>query len=655
MKKEISVLGPIEWPPLAAGARRVLAVLTLRPGGLVRVDEILDAMWGTAPPKTARKVVQNHVVRLRTMLGDDAVATEPGGYRLLVPTDVPRFEHLARVDPERALDLWRGDPWPELDDWPRAAPERVRLVEIKLAAEERAVERRLDVADAQRLVDELPLRERRWAILMRALYASGRQADALRAAHRCRLLLREELGLDPGPELRELEAAIARQELDPRRGVAATTLDASEARRLGLDAHGRGDHVLAIQWLHMAGDDPRPKLALAHAAFAAGDWRLGLRTVREVAERAVVTTDAQLGVDAMVCLVTARGPSITIEAVADVHRLIESLAADFDDDQRLCMVSCDALMHSYTRVRRRPIGELDASATSPVTRTLVTLARLASLGRPHDAERRLAVATEITACGDREVDRYALLFGQHATLWSLLELGDARHEAARQQLLARAAESRHAIDRANAACWSARGLLDGDLALAEREAAEWLGPLAVHEGPGLAATIHPAFVFTVRWMQGRLDEVIPTVEAAAEAMPDVPTWRSALAMAYADAGRHDEARRLLTDFLSEDMDLEVGYGLWSATVFHLVNAAVAVGATDAIRRLSEVLEPIADRHAFYTSHHLGSFRHHLGSLRAAAGDAERARGDFEAAVSAHEALGSRWWAARSRTCLAAVS
>ena len=654
--QQVSVLGAIDIDGLPKAARRLLAVLALRAGRLVRIDEAIDALWGDQPPPTARKSLQNQVVRLRQRLGPDAITTEPDGYRLLAPTDAPEFERLARTSPETALAMWRGDPFPELDDWLPAAAERSRLIEINLSSQEAAAERRLDVAEAQRLVDEQPLRERRWCVLLRALYDDGRQADALRAAQRARAVLGE-LGLEPGPELRAVEAAIARH--DSEAAPHPPAVAAADSLRFGREAHAAGDHMLAMQWLRFAGPGAEARLGLARAAFAAGDSATGLEAIGEVVDRAVVVGDAATALEALVSLTAGRGPSVMTPAIAQLFERVDLLADALDGDQRATLAACRAFASAYSVGREQLAVYIDRAhcgqPASARTTTLVQLCDVLALDRPHDAERRLAAASGIDECGDPDLDQRAAFLGRHGVLWSLLELGEPTHVRARTDLLTAAAATRHAVDRAGAAVWGSDCMVAGDVAGAERDAIEWLGPLASHEGPGVAMQVHVSYLFTIRWMQGRLPELIPMLEVGAAAMPTVPTWRSALAMAYATAGRLDDAGPLLDDFVRDGrLDLDVGFGLWSATVFHLVNAALALDSNSAIDLLIEEITPIPSRHAFYGCHHLGVFAHHLGALHAARGEPTMARDHLRAAVAAHESLGSRWWTARSRGTLAAL-
>ncbi|MGY1741226.1 MULTISPECIES: BTAD domain-containing putative transcriptional regulator [unclassified Blastococcus] len=249
------VLGPLEVTgpdgrPLDVGGAKPRALLTLllsEPGRAVGLDRIVSALWGDEPPPTVTGTLQAYVSHLRRVLEPDrgprqppeVLLTRPPGYLIQVgpeQLDSLRFATLledgdravAAGQPERgvalldeALELWRGEPLAELGDQPAAATDRLRLTELYVRARERRCDALLAagrpeaaVPDLQRLVAEHPLRERLWARLVTALYAADRQADALDALRRCAELLRDELGIDPGPELRDLEQAVLRQ--DPR-------------------------------------------------------------------------------------------------------------------------------------------------------------------------------------------------------------------------------------------------------------------------------------------------------------------------------------------------------------------------------------------------------------------------------------------------------
>lgn len=200
---------------------------------MISAERLADALWGDHPPRSAGKLVQNLVLRLRKAVGRELIETRPGGYLLRIApdaTDAARFERLVVEGRElvsegelaaavqayaSALALWRGRPLNELADWPAVRAEVTRLEELRDCAEDERADAALalgrhreSVARLEALVSEAPLRERRWALLIVALYRSGRQADALRAYQRARAALGE-LGLEPGPELRAMERAVS--------------------------------------------------------------------------------------------------------------------------------------------------------------------------------------------------------------------------------------------------------------------------------------------------------------------------------------------------------------------------------------------------------------------------------------------------------------
>ena len=218
--------------------RTLLAVLALHAGRVVPAEQLIDVLWGEDAPGGVRNSLQGLVSKLRRALGSgDLVAMRGSGYALEVPpdaVDVHRFEQLVAggrgaagagdVGGAVALlteagSLWRGDALADFAYEEFAAPVATRLSELRLAA----VEERLDlqlrlgqhaavVVELEALVAAHPLREGLRGLLMVALYRSGRQADALRVFQDGRNVLAEELGLEPGPELRRLEAAILAQD-----------------------------------------------------------------------------------------------------------------------------------------------------------------------------------------------------------------------------------------------------------------------------------------------------------------------------------------------------------------------------------------------------------------------------------------------------------
>ncbi len=237
---EYLLLGPFEVRdgdrPLQLGGskrRALLALLVLNANEVVATDRLADELWGANAPHNASASIHNHVSRLRKELGNDVLATHRWGYVLRADPaeiDVLRFERAfaaAEAMPAReraqalaqALELWRGPTLADLTFEPALTAHIARLEERRLAALEQRLDADLEAGRAGDLIAELemlvaaqPLREHfRWQLIL-ALYRSGRQAEALEVYRETRRVLSEELGLEPGPELRELERAVLRQD-----------------------------------------------------------------------------------------------------------------------------------------------------------------------------------------------------------------------------------------------------------------------------------------------------------------------------------------------------------------------------------------------------------------------------------------------------------
>ena len=241
---QFQILGPVEvladGRPVALGApkqRALLAFLLLRRRDVVPRDRLVDAVWGDAPPATAVRALQVYVHGLRRALGADRIETRGAGYRVRIEgeeLDLERFEGLiargrqalesgaaadAVDDFDAALGLWRG---PALADLPRDAPvaadaaaiDELRLegLELRAAAVLAAGRHESLAAELEPVIAEHPYRERLREHHILALYRSGRQKEALDAHRAARATLVEELGVEPGPGLQELERAILRHE-----------------------------------------------------------------------------------------------------------------------------------------------------------------------------------------------------------------------------------------------------------------------------------------------------------------------------------------------------------------------------------------------------------------------------------------------------------
>lgn len=250
---ELRLLGPLEVAgPSGAlrlsGARQraLLALLALRAPEVLSRAHLIDALWGTEPPPTAVKTLHSHIARVRAALaniglGELLVTREPGYTLRLRPEwlDIARFDgHVlagrralragdaasSAAELRAGLALWRGEPLADcpVAEWGQA--EIARLQDARVGAAETLAEADLMrgehaavAGELERLVARHPLRERFWELLVIALYRCGRQGDALQAYRRARAVLVEELGVEPGPRLRGLEAAVltGAAELDP--------------------------------------------------------------------------------------------------------------------------------------------------------------------------------------------------------------------------------------------------------------------------------------------------------------------------------------------------------------------------------------------------------------------------------------------------------
>jgi len=312
----------------------VLAALIVDADRVVSADRLLDILWGEEVPNTGLKTLRSHLSRIRGRLKPwgQPIETVADGYVLRAETeeiDARRFEYLlveARAHRDRgkhpsavgllgeALGLWRGRALHGLEDHEFARVEAIRLEELRLEALESRIDSELEmgrhdrlVAEVERLVEEHPLREGLWRFLMIALYRSGRQAEALRAFQRARTVLGEELGIEPSPELAEVEEAILLQSdtvaapttgvrldfvpevrtsfigredemadllslLEDHRGITVTGTGGSGKTRLAIEAvrNISGDYEDGVLFVELASVSD-PELVPEHLATALGD------------------------------------------------------------------------------------------------------------------------------------------------------------------------------------------------------------------------------------------------------------------------------------------------------------------------------------------------------------------------------------------------
>jgi DNA-binding SARP family transcriptional activator len=238
------LLGPLEiqageddWRGIGAPKwRSVLAALLINAGQIVPADSLINEVWGETPPAKAGNLISIYVLRLRRLLGDTdstILVTRAPGYLLRLrpgDTDAQVFEALVREgrrayaagDPERAaaqlaeaLALWHGSPLADVPPTPLIETEAERLADLRLDASELRITAELAcgshaqvIPELRRLLADHSLRENLWLLLMRALDGAGRHAEALEAYGQARSVLAEELGVDPGAELRQCYAEL---------------------------------------------------------------------------------------------------------------------------------------------------------------------------------------------------------------------------------------------------------------------------------------------------------------------------------------------------------------------------------------------------------------------------------------------------------------
>ena len=241
---EVRLFGELETvqegvvvPVRGAKQRALLALLALHHGKPISADRLIDHLWGDGEVANPANALQAHIGQLRRSLGSAAIVTSEAGYALRIgpdDVDVVRFEHLVATGRRlvdagevalastalgEALALRRGEPLAEFAYAGFADVQRAHLDELALEAIEARAGADLVlgrheelIGDLEALCREHPLRERLWELLILALYRAGRQAEALRAYTEARDRLVDELGIEPGRALRELQARVLAQD-----------------------------------------------------------------------------------------------------------------------------------------------------------------------------------------------------------------------------------------------------------------------------------------------------------------------------------------------------------------------------------------------------------------------------------------------------------
>lgn len=380
---QVGLLGPLEVRTAdgvavevpGARLRGLLAALALEPGRVVSKARLVDWVWGGRPPADAANALQRLVSRLRKVLRDGAVESAPDGYCLRLPpdaVDAVRFERLVSraraVDPamglqllREAVGLWRGAALEDVGlDSPVVDAAVTRLERLRLTATEERVDAEIRLGRGAELVAELgelvaahPLRERLVAALMRALAASGRDAEALEVYERTRRLLAERLGADPSAELAALHVALLR-------GEAARTAAPSSNLRAELTSFvGKEADVDAVRALL-----GRHRLTTLVGPGGAGKTRLATETARRVLgdlpDGVWLVELAAIGPDGDVAQATLAALALRdalLGEPADAEPTQRVIAALREREMLLVLDNCEHVIEAAAAFADRVLGE----------------------------------------------------------------------------------------------------------------------------------------------------------------------------------------------------------------------------------------------------------------------------------------------------------
>jgi predicted ATPase/DNA-binding SARP family transcriptional activator/Tfp pilus assembly protein PilF len=343
---DFRILGPLEVSDAegrhveltAAKHRALLTCLVLRAGEPVATDRLVDALWGERPPASAPKLVQVYVSQVRRALGNGMLETRAPGYLVrAAPEDIDarRFERLFAEGREalaagnaalavarlrRALDLWRGPALADVAWADFAAGEASRLDELRLDCIEEWIAAELELgrqdhvlAELAALVGEQPFRERLARLHMLALYRAGRQPEALEVYQEVRRQLGDELGLEPGAALRELQQAILRHDSE----LAAPTAEAPRVGSLPVPLTplvGRDRELAELRELVVR---PEARLVTLAGAAGSGKTRLALALAH------ACDADFANG-SALVELASVHEPDLVVPAIAHALGVTDS-------------------------------------------------------------------------------------------------------------------------------------------------------------------------------------------------------------------------------------------------------------------------------------------------------------------------------------------
>ena len=670
--------GPIELG--GPRHREVLGRLVAAEGRIVTADTLVDDLWGEDAPAGALGALRTFVAALRRALEPDraprtparTLVTEGSGYALRLPrpaVDVYRFEDVlaevrrGRSGSERGaadgpargvaglddvLGLWRGPAYADLPDSGWAQRERARLEELRLQAVELRAGLLLDSADARpglvaglaaelgAHVGEHPWREPAWGLLARALYRSGRQADALSALRRARTMLVARFGLDPSSELERLETDILNRSpaLEPTADGAAAPQSwrpgagAGPGGRLGPRTTVELARTLALVGGEALVHSRRDRLAAVRAAERTGDVVLTARVVGAYDVPAVWSR--------------ADDPEQSRAVVAAAERSLAALAAlgpGGHDDLRARLLATVAV-----ESRSGDVSGRAAQAAEKAAREAAELARnlkqdpallafalngvfLQSFGGPGLARRRDAIGAELVALSARDRLPTFEILGRLVRMQSASALGDldaAAEHADAADRLAVAHESllvpvltawfRTRAEAARSTASDGTGPRPAEVAAAYRTADTALAEAGM---PGLHRGLLPLALLGLRLLHGRPAPTDPRLDWG----PNLP-WVAPLLLLAED--RTDEARDVLAAAPAPPRD-HLQEALWCLTA----HAAARLGEPEIAARAANALYDARDEDAGAASGMLtlGPVRRYLAEAEACADAGRRPRGE----------------------------
>lgn len=465
-RMDVGVLGPLR---LADGAgelrlpgvkeRTLLAALAAHVDQVVAPDDLVDALWPLEPPRTAIRTLQVYVARLRAALardgssGDSVIVTAGRGYRLALDpmsVDANRFDRLVALGRTalsagqasaaadtfaEALGLWRGPAYTGFEETRFGRSEARRLDELRMAAREGVWAARTAAGDARVVIGELeahvathPLREPAWALLVRAHAAADDQGAALSTIERARRVLAEELGVDPGEELRTLQARVLAQ--DPALRPRATL--PHELVAAGIPLIGRADELAMLRDHLRAVGKGGARRVLISGERGSGRWRLASALAAQAqSEGALVVLSDQPGNGFVLRVLDLRdggGAAVPDPGPQELQLLVagqEPSGVAFDAHVRLGPLSVDEVRQLLAGLARDRVDEallLAAAAQvhSASAGHAATAQRLAIAWVRDQVSQRVAARTQVGSgsAAAHVADREAL--ADDVELWSAL-------------------------------------------------------------------------------------------------------------------------------------------------------------------------------------------------------------------------------------------